>query len=39
MSDWVETLPSHYEYLRDNIYGTDEYLQEEETVGEILLDG
>ena len=33
MSDWVETLPSHYEYLRDNIYGTDEYLQKEETMG------
>lgn len=32
MIDWVDKLPSHYEYLRDNIYGTDEYLQEE-TVG------
>lgn len=29
MIDWVERLPSHYEYLRDNIYGTDEYIQEE----------
>lgn len=29
MIDWVEKLPSHYEYLRDNIYGTDEHLQEE----------
>ena len=33
MLDWVNQLPSHYEYLRDNIYGTDEYLQEEDTVG------
>ena len=29
MIDWVDQLPSHYEYLRDNIYD----LQEEETVG------
>ena len=29
MMDWVDKLPSHYEYLRDNIYD----LQEEETVG------
>lgn len=27
--EWVEKLPSHYEYLRDNIYD----LQKEETVG------
>jgi len=26
MLNWVQQLPSHYEYLRDNIYGTDEYL-------------
>ena len=29
MMEWVDKLPSHYEYLRDNIYD----LQEEETVG------
>jgi hypothetical protein len=29
LMDWVDKLPSHYEYLRDNIYD----LQEEETVG------
>ena len=32
MQQWVDKLPSHYEYLRDNIYGTDEYLQTEETL-------
>jgi flavin-dependent dehydrogenase len=26
MLDWVRKLPSHYEYLRDNIYGSDEYV-------------
>jgi len=29
LMEWVDKLPSHYEYLRDNIYD----LQEEETVG------
>ena len=32
IQEWVDKLPSHYEYLRDNIYGTDEYLQTEETL-------
>lgn len=26
MLDWIQKLPSHYEYLRDNIYGSDEYI-------------
>ena len=29
LMEWVDNLPSHYEYLRDNIYD----LQKEETVG------
>lgn len=33
MIEWVEKQQSHYEYLLEHIYGTDEYLQKEETVG------
>ena len=33
MLEWCQSQPSHYEYLLEHIYGTDEYIQEEETVG------
>lgn len=33
MLKWAKTQPTHYEYLLEHIYGTDEYLQEEETLG------
>ena len=28
--EWVDQQPSHYQYLLENIYGTDEYVREEE---------
>ena len=27
--EWVDQQPSHYQYLLENIYGTDEYVREE----------
>jgi tryptophan halogenase len=33
MLDWAERQPTHYEYLLEHIYGTDEFIQEKETVG------
>jgi len=36
IKEWVDKLPSHYEYLRDNIYGTDEVIQEKETMDSVL---
>ena len=33
MLRWSEDQPTHYEYLLENIYGTDEFIQKEETVG------
>ena len=28
--EWVDQQPSHYQYLLENIYGTDEYVRKEE---------
>lgn len=33
MLQWASEQPTHYQYLLEHIYGTDEYLQEKETLG------